>query len=226
MKHNISTSLLMTFCLFGLLSNIAIAAGGTASQIKQLSAQVGQKMNRFSQGIQRWGTGQMSDTAASQLFKTRLIPISRQLKANYKRLENLGKRLPNKQDSKQVQYWSRRGSAVFSEWDQVLSSILRLHHQKNKIALANVVKHRLPLVSQHTAQFLQGLSRISPPQNKAVNYQMGLLQQQAQMQAQQRSIQMMSNMNRMQHETSMAIINNMGSTTRDHYENGAYMGNW
>jgi hypothetical protein len=41
-------------------------------------------------------------------------------------------------------------------------------------------------------------------------------------------MQMMSNTMRMQHETSMQIINNIGGggTTYDHYRDGQYIGTW
>ena len=232
--NNKKTALSLIFCflVLALFGKVAIATGGTEQQIKQLSNTIGQQMTVFAQGMQQWGTGSMSDSAATTLFKTRLIPFSRKIKTNYKQLGNLGKHLSDKQTSKQLQYWAHRGMLIFSEWDQILSKMLQLNNNNNRVALQRFASQRIPLISQRTRQFIQGLAQATPKPTMANNpqtnnSQANLLQQQAQLQAQQQNLLIMSNINKIQHETSMAIINNMGtSSTADRYENGYFVGNW
>jgi len=206
---------LIFFCLFSLFTQTALAA----SQMQQLTNTIAMQMTSFIQGLQQWGTGTMSDAAAEQLFETGLIPTARSLKTNFSQLS----RLNNNTGNQQFQNWSNNGVSIFAEWEQVLTKILSSSQAKDLVTLEAVVKQRIPVISQRTGQFMQVLQNANNNNNQSYD---NLLKTQREQQMQQQNYQMMSNMSKMQHNTMMGIINNMASPTVDHYENGAFIGNW
>lgn len=197
------------------------------AMVNQLVPQVMTNLQQFMFGINQLSTPGLSSEQGITLLQ-QLIPIAAQLNNNLNQLSYLvnegNKSNPQGQPltavTQKVAANNAYGAQVFSSWHGLLQGLLNAL-TTNDVASFQVISQKIPLASQQFVTFIQ---RVGTLQNEVNAIQQQATTNQSQMQipaTAQQNLQLYNQMNQlnhqiqmnqMQHDTTMGIINNMGST--------------
>ena len=220
-------------CLFiGIFTQEAMTQeNNIQKQVNQIGISINQDLSSFTQGVNQWLSGQMTDAQSTYLVKNSLVPLVRNLTRSYAKTLRLANQVPNQYGSREVQMISNQGVSVFADWDKLLSQMVDLDAQQRYQELHAVANQYLQPAIRQTEIFIQQSIQISQQlaqgvlnHNNNVPHTQNYNQQQQNYYNNQTMNIMQQNM-QSSHETSMAIINNMAPDPVDIYDaNGAYLG--
>lgn len=209
------------------------------ARVQQLSNEVGMETQHFFQGLQPWLSNQLTDAQAVALVQGRLLPLSDSLTEKLNQLASLTVALSTLPDAGETDAAGLRtfggaafaGAHAFARWRSLLPALLEANARGDVQRVQALAAERMPAAVQGSALFVQqmvALGRGAAPAHTTGVAPPGAAPSTGNAPLGPMEIQALSNMNRMMHETSMAIINNLGdgSTTYDHYDNGAFIGTW
>lgn len=214
------------FCQFASLQ--VIAQDSVSQQINIIGVTINKDLTLFTEGLTRWGSGQMSDAASTILVKSSLIPASHRLNLNYTKTLNLAKRVPNEYGSTQVQSISSNGAVLFGDWQALLRKMVLLDSQKKQKELEAYAQKYMQNAILRTTQFIQQSTLISQQLQQNMNSYSFQQQRQPQVASGNSTaydpelFRIMSEMQQSTHETNQAIINAMGPTPVDIYDSEGY----